>query len=331
MSNEASLIERVRTRIASPAGLARAAGLRIGIGDDAAVLRPRDGAEWVLSCDAFLENVHFLRKAHSPAVVGYKALARATSDLAAMGARPRVFLLSLALPSDLTARWLEGFLKGMARAARKFGLVLAGGDTSRNPTVAISITVLGEVAPGRAVTRSGARPGDLLYVTGQLGGAQLGLELVLRGMYHRRRWQALLRPHFYPELRLDFGRWLASRRFASAMIDTSDGLSTDLGHLCSASRVGARLWAGHIPRVQIPPALRRHGFDPLELALHGGEDYQLLFAVPRRFGARIPRSYRGGAITAIGEVTRSKSLVLVGGDGRTTPLVPAGWDHFRSK
>ncbi|HEX2713103.1 MAG TPA: AIR synthase-related protein, partial [Candidatus Acidoferrales bacterium] len=189
----------------------------------------------------------------------------------------------------------------------------------------------GEAAPGHAVTRSGARPGDILYVTGHLGGAQLGLELVLRGMYHERRWQGLLRPHFYPELRIEFGRWLASRRLASAMIDTSDGLSTDVGHLCSASRVGARLWAGHIPRVQIPPALRRHGFDPLELALHGGEDYQLLFAVPRRFEARIPRSYRRGPITAIGEVTRGRSLVLVAGDGRTTPLVPAGWNHFRSR
>lgn len=331
MSSEASLIERIRTRIASPPGLARAVGLRIGIGDDAAVLRPPHGTEWVLTCDAFLENVHFLMQAHSPEVVGYKALARATSDLAAMGASPRLFLLSLALPSDRTGRWLEGFLKGMARAARKFGLVLAGGDTSRHPTVAISITVLGQVAPRHAVTRSGARPGDLLYVTGRLGAAQLGLELVLRGMYHERRWQALLRPHLYPELRLEFGRWLASRRLASAMIDTSDGLSTDIGHLCSASGVGARLWADRIPKVRIPPALRQHGFDPLELALHGGEDYELLFAVPRRFETRIPRSYRGGAVTAIGEVTRGKSLLLVGGDGRATPLVPGGWDHFRSK
>ena len=328
MSNETSLIERIRARIPSrdPAG-----GLRIGIGDDAAVLRLPRQSEWVLTCDAFLENVHFLAHAHLAQAVGFKALARATSDLAAMGAVPRFFLLSLALPSTRAGQWLDVLLAGMARAARRFGLVLAGGDTAQHPTVAISITVLGEVAPRRAVTRSGARPGDLLYVTGRLGAAQLGLELVLRGMYRQRRWQPLLRRHLYPELRLALGQWLSAQRLASAMIDTSDGLSTDLAHLCRASRVGARLWAERIPTVRVLPALREHGFDPLELALHGGEDYQLLFAVPRRFQRRIPKSHRGTPITRIGEITRGRSLVLVGPDGRATTLEPRGWDHFRSE
>ncbi len=331
MTTETSVIERIRAGIPSRPQATRAGALQLGIGDDAAVLRPPRRAEWVLSCDAFLENVHFLVPAHPADVVGFKALARATSDLAAMGAAPRLFLLSLALPSNRVGKWLDGFLAGMGQAARKFGLVLAGGDTAQHRTVAVSVTVLGELSSGRAITRSGARPGDLLYVTGRLGAAQLGLELVLRGMYRQRRWRRLLRPHFYPELHLALGQWLSGRRLASAMIDTSDGLSTDLGHLCRSSRVGARLWPDRIPAVRVPRALRERGFDPLKLALHGGEDYQLLFAVPRRFEARIPQSYRGVPITAIGEIIRGRSIVLVGPDDRAKTLAPRGWDHFRSK
>jgi len=328
---EGELIERIRARIPSRGASAHAVGLRIGIGDDAAVLRPPRGREWVLTCDAFLESVHFLAPVHPPRAVGYKALARATSDLAAMGAVPRLFLLSLALPSNRTGEWLDGFLVGMAQAARKFGLVLAGGDTAQNATVAVSVTVLGEVAPGRAVTRAGARPGDLLYVSGRLGAAQLGLELVLRGLYRERCWRPLLEPHFYPELRLRLGQWLARKRLASAMIDTSDGLSTDLGHLGEASGVGARVWADRIPPVRVPPTLREHGFDPLELALHGGEDYQLLFTVPRRLRKAIPSSHGGVPITQIGGITKGRAMILVGADGRAAPLAARGWDHFRSK
>jgi thiamine-monophosphate kinase len=331
MSLEAKLIERIRSRIPSGGWLARAGGLRVGIGDDAAVLRPPRGSEWVLTCDAFLENVHFLAAAHPPESVGFKSLARATSDIAAMGARPRFFLLSLALPADRAGPWFDGFLRGLARAARNFRLVLAGGDTAQSPTVAINITVLGEVAPGRAVTRADARPGDLLYVTGRLGRAQLGLELVLRGMYRQPPWKPLLRPHLYPELRIELGRWLARQRLASAMIDTSDGLSTDLEHLCESSHVGARLWAGRIPAVHVPPALQEHGFDAGEFALHGGEDYELLFSVPRRLSKRVPAFFRGTPITPIGEVTRGRKMFLVGTDGSLTPLAARGWDHFRPR
>jgi len=181
------------------------------------------------------------------------------------------------------------------------------------------------------VTRSGARPGDLLYVTGRLGEAQLGLEVVLRGLYRQRRWRPLIRPHFSPELRLGLGQWLSRRRLASAMIDTSDGLSTDLGHLCRSSGVGARVWAERLPAVRVPPALQRQGLDALELALHGGEDYQLLFTVPRRLRKAIRSSLRDVPITLIGEITRGRALVLVGSDGRAAPLAARGWDHFRSK
>ncbi len=338
MTSETELIERIRKKIPSRPGTPASRGLRIGMGDDAAVLelcaartrRTSRRAEWVWTCDAFLENVHFLADIHPPRAVGFKSLARATSDLAAMGAVPRFFLLSLALPAHRTSRWLDGFLGGMAQAARRFGVVLAGGDTAQHATVAINISVLGEASLGRAVTRAGARPGDRLYVTGRLGAAQLGLELILRGLYRERRWRSLLRPHLYPELRLAIGRWLGERRLASAMIDTSDGLSSDLQHLCEASGAGARLWAGRIPCVDVPPALRSHAFDPMELALHGGEDYELLFTVPQRVCHRIRGAYRGVSITPIGEIVRGRAIVLVGSDGRATPLAAGGWDHFRS-
>lgn len=330
MLSENEVIERIRRRFPPHAPVARKYGLLVGIGDDAAVLRPSGRVDWVLTCDAFLENVHFLATVHPAEAVGYKALARATSDLAAMGATPRYFLLSLTLPARRTKAWLDGFLRGMARAARRFGLTLAGGDTSRHPAIAISITVVGEVSKGRAATRSGAQPGDVIYVSGRLGAAQLGLELILRGLHRERRWQPLLRRHLYPELRLGLGQWLAERRFASAMIDTSDGLSTDLEHLCRASQVGARLWTDRFPTVRVPPALLARGFDPEQLALHGGEDYELLFAVPRRFSKLIPKLHRGTPISAIGEIIRDRKMVLVGAEGRSVEFAARGWDHFRS-
>src|SRR5882672_10992600 len=197
MDRENQLIERVRRRFPS-----RAEDLRVGIGDDAAVLVPRKGTEWAVTTDAFLENVHFLRSAHPPRAVGYKALARATSDLAAMGAGPRHFLLALAIPTSCTTAWLDDFLDGMATAARRFGLILVGGDTTKFPTVLINLTVIGEVALGRAVLRKGARPGDLICVSGRMGEAELGWRLVQQGLHKQRRWKRLLRKHFYPEPRL---------------------------------------------------------------------------------------------------------------------------------
>ena len=321
---EDQLIERVRGRVPHLAG-----GLRVGIGDDAAVMAPRKGMEWVVTVDAFLEGVHFLRKVHSPRDVGYKSLARATSDIAAMGAQPRYFLLSLALPSECTSRWLDEFLSGMAAAARRFGLTLAGGDTTKYPSVLINLTVIGESDPGRAVLRSGARPGDIIFVSGRLGEAELGLRLVQLGVGKNRRWKKLLGKHVHPEPRLALGQWLTGRRYATAMIDTSDGLSTDLGHICAASGVGASVFAEKIPLVNVPPGLQRMGLAPLQLAVDGGEDYELLFTVPKRLAGRVPRKVAGVPVTAIGEITRRKEIVLVGSRGNVKPLRPGGWDPFR--
>ncbi|MGH9731838.1 MAG: thiamine-phosphate kinase, partial [Candidatus Acidiferrales bacterium] len=311
------------------AGTPPLAAARLGIGDDAAILRQSSKFEWVVSCDSSLEGVHFRDGSHPPESIGYKSLARAVSDLAAMGSRPRYFLLALALPGTKTGRWLDRFASGMAKASRELTIRLIGGDTSKSQNVMISITVLGEVAPGRAITRSGARPGDLIYVSGQLGRAQLGLELLLRGLAHRRSLRKYLQPHLYPKVPLALGQWLATRRLATAMMDISDGLSIDLSRLCDASGVGARIWSAKIPRVQIPAALARPKFDGLELALHGGEDYGLLFTVRPKSAKLLRRLTPKIPITCIGEITRQTQIVLACDDGTEALLLVKGWDPFR--
>jgi len=326
MSSEEKLIERVRRRFPMEAG-----GSIVGIGDDAGVVRPKRGTDWVITTDAFLENVHFLRKIHPPKSVGYKALARATSDLAAMGARSRFFLLTLALPDASLGKWLDDFLDGMARAARRFGLALIGGDTTKYPLVMINITVNGEADPGKAVLRSGARPGDVICVSGRLGEAELGLQLIQRRLHRNERRTSLLKKHLYPEPRLALGQWLADGKWATAMIDTSDGLSTDLGHICNASDVGAKVLAEKIPLVKVPPDLQRQGLDPLRLAIDGGEDYELLFTVSKRLASRLPRKVEGVPITMIGEITRERRICLIDATGRSRPLRPGGWDPFRKR
>jgi len=346
VNGEDELIRRITRAI--PSKIGRHEGvLRLGIGDDAAIVMPRGGAEWVLSCDAFLEGVHFLGKLHPPDSVGYKSLVRATSDLAAMGATPRLFLMTLALPSSRTGDWLDGFLSGMGRAARALGMQLAGGDTTKSRMVSISITVLGEVvgavlgpvlgkvAPGRAITRAGAHPGDLLYVSGRLGRAELGLELMRRGLGREQALRPLLQQHLYPQIRLKLGAWLAEHRIASAMMDLSDGLSTDLARLCRASGVGARLRRDRIPQISISSALsKRLGkpqLDPLKMALHGGDDYELLFTVPPHLAKSLRRAPGFSELTPVGEITTGKRILLVGDGGVATVLESRGWDPFRKK
>ena len=344
MSGEDQLIDRIARAIASGKGALGRGNLRLGIGDDAAVLAAGAGTEWALSCDAFLDGVHFLADAHPADSVGFKSLARATSDLAAMGAQPRLFLLTLALPVGRTGKWLDEFLRGMGRAARQFGVRIAGGDTTKSASISISITVLGEIAPGLAVKRSGARAGDIIYVSGRLGRAQLGLEMVRNGALKGHedassRQFRVLQPHLYPKIRIKLGAWLAEQKVASAMLDISDGLSTDLGRLCRASRAGARVWAERIPCVQVSAGvsgkmqtkLAKLKLDPLQMALHGGDDYELLFTVPPRHVKRLRGAPGFREIKAIGEIERGTQLTLVDCDGRTKRLASGGWDPFAEK
>lgn len=334
MNNEEQVIKKVTRAMSGGKGDGVPASLksllRLGTGDDAAIVVPRQGKEWVWSCDAFLEGVHFLAEVQPADAVGWKGLVRAASDLAAMGATPRLFLLTLALPSAKTGRWLNEFARGMGRAARILGMRLAGGDTTASESVVISITVLGEADLRKEVRRSGARAGDIIYVSGRLGRAELGLRLLRDRLRGRRRSAPLIRPHFYPPIRIELGRWLAAHGFPSAMMDISDGLSTDLARLVAASGVGARIWSDRVPCVAVPRELAgRAGFDPLELALHGGDDYELLFTVPRRKERQLGRAPDGVKLTAIGEITRHRRIVLVGEHRRESILKAEGWDSFR--
>lgn len=303
-------------------------GLALGAGDDAALLKPRPGQELIVTCDWSLEGSHFLRDKHPADSVGWKCLARAVSDVAAMGGEPLFFLLSLALPETHTGKWLDGFLRGLSRAGRRFRCQLAGGDTTRNYKILFNVTVIGEVPTGRAVRRSGAKPGDLVYVSGRLGEAQLGLRLLRSGRAASGRDSRWLNKHLYPAPRLALGRWLAGKRLATAMMDLSDGLSTDLSRLCAASGVGARIVIDKVPKVALPKKKSRTPLDTTELALHGGDDYELLFTIHPRQAGQVPSAFQGLPLSCIGEVTSKKQVVLVGPEGRAEKLAARGWDPF---
>jgi thiamine-monophosphate kinase len=334
MASEDNLIRRIAREVPSTRGFradAQRTRVRLGVGDDAAIISCSGKVDWVFTCDAFLEGIHFIAETYPAESIGYKALVRATSDLIAMGATPKQFLLTLAIPANRQRKWLKSFLLGMRRAAKILKMQLIGGDTTCSPSVFISITAIGEIDRGLAVTRAGARPGDILYVSGTLGRAQLGLELMQNNPSAAPA--ELLQPHLYPRIRRQLGSWLARNRIASAMMDLSDGLSTDLARLCESSGVGARVFAGRLPCVQLPAAgfgeLSRLKLDPLEMALNGGEDYQLLFAVPRRKHGLLRKAPGFKELTQIGQVTSDKKIVLIDTTGKVCPLRKGGWDPFR--
>ena len=315
---EKALIEGIRRH----AGRHPARQVIAGIGDDCAILRIPSGHEALVTTDFSLEGIHFRREWHPPHSVGHRCLARGLSDIAAMGGGAIAAFLSLALPRDLPQSWVDQFLEGLLKLAKKFRVTLAGGDTAESSQgVLADIVVLGSAPRGQAVLRSGARPGDEIYVTGKLGGSSATLDLL-------RKQKGKLSPadyprHFYPVPRLATGRVLRGQRVASAMIDLSDGLSTDLAHICEESGVGATLQADAIPRAVI--GKRGHKVD-LHFALHGGEDYELLFTAPR--GRRVPSRLTGVPVTHIGTITRNRRLLLLHGS-TNEELRPQGWEHFR--
>jgi thiamine-monophosphate kinase len=329
--DENSILELISAGAAGLHRLIARRGVLLGIGDDAALFRQKPGYETILTCDWFLEGTHFLREKHPPDAVGWKCLARALSDVAAMGGTPRCFLLSLALPKTHTGRWLDLFLGGLRRSSSKFQCVLAGGDTTHRDEILINITVAGEAPAGKAVRRSGAQVGDILYVSGRLGQAELGLRILRQSKGTARKKNSIALKHLYPEPRLALGRWLAGRGLASAMMDLSDGLSSDLPRLCAASEVGAQLDMTKLPLVTALDVTLRHKLDPLQLALHGGDDYELLFTVPSRKARFLPKALGGVSLTAVGTITRNKTLLMVDESGRKHELLAGGWDPFRKK
>jgi thiamine-monophosphate kinase len=314
---EKRLIQGIRK-----AARAERGSIRIGIGDDCAVLRPPSGHEVLVTTDFTLEGIHFRRAWHPPEVVGRRCLTRGLSDIAAMGGKPLAAFLSLALPGKLPQKWVDDFMRGLMALARECDVPLAGGDTAQSPQgILADIAVLGTVPNGTAVLRSGARPGDLIYVTGELGGESAALKEFFAG---RKPRPGDFPRHFHPVPRLEVGEFLRRRGIAAAMIDLSDGLSTDLSHICEESGVGAQIAADDIPRARI--GRKRERVD-LRLALHGGEDYELLFTAPAR--RRVPASIAGVVVTAIGHITRTRRIVLRKTAGGWEPLKPQGWEHFR--
>jgi thiamine-monophosphate kinase len=315
--SEKALIAQIRHRVAKKSGIIT------GIGDDSAVLRIPLGHEALVTTDFSLEGIHFRREWHPPESAGHRCLTRGLSDIAAMGGEPIAVFVSLALPRDLSQSWVNGFSKGLLKLADKFGVSLAGGDTAQSPGgILADIVVLGSVPKGNAILRSGARPGDRIYVSGKLGGSGATLYKLI-GKPNRRLNPREFVTHFFPEPRIEVGRFLRRKRLASAMIDISDGLSTDLVHICEESGVGAEIQADAIPRATIGSQKQ---IVQLQTALHGGEDYELLFTAPQ--SSSIPSRIAGVPITQIGRITKNKRVVLIE-KGATVKLEAKGWEHFQ--
>lgn len=314
---ERTLISRVRR-----AARRRNKALVAGIGDDCAVLRVPAGEDALVTTDFSLEGIHFRREWHSADAVGHRCLTRGLSDIAAMGGKPVAAFLSLGLPRSVSQHWVDGFLRGFLALADEFNVTLAGGDTAESPEgILADIVVLGSVPTGKAVLRSGARPGDRIYVTGQLGGASAGLQELFAGRKVRPR--DFLR-HFHPVPRIAVGQLLRTKRLASSMIDVSDGLSTDLAHICEESGIGAEILASAVPLARVG---KRNQAVELRQALHGGDEYELLFTAPKN--KRVPDRIAGVRVTQIGEIRRGKQVLLVSDKGARSVLKPQGWEHFR--
>lgn len=346
---ERALIAAIRDQAKRPR-LSKSA-VRIGIGDDCAVLRPPAGDELVVTTDFSLEQVHFRRDWHPPESVGHRCLARGLSDLAASGARPLAAFLSLAIPADLNLpgegrAWLNRFFDGLLALAERCKVPLAGGDTAQSPEfdcrgrrgaamIAADIVLLGSVKRGRVLLRSSARAGDVIYVTGALGGASA--ELIALGR-NPNRFAGLTKaqkhhPHLYPEPRIKIGLRLASATSTHAAIDLSDGLSTDLLHICEESGLDAELDVASIPVHPLAQQAEKDGWVPsaLGLALHGGEDYEVLFTAPKQ--STLPQRLAGVDIHPIGRMeprsSRHARVVLRKWNGQKRILEPGGWEHFK--
>jgi len=316
MTSERSFIRQIRRM----AGTLASSAVKTGIGDDCAVLRPKPGFELLVTTDLCIENLHFRRAWHPAQVVGHRCLARGLSDIAAMGGEPLACFLSLGLPANLPQAWANGFLRGLLALARRYKVQLAGGDVSSAPQITADIVVTGQVPHGKAILRSGARPGDRIYVTGSLGASAATLKQHFAG---KKIKPEKSNPHFYPTPRLEVGNWLRKHHLATAMIDISDGLSVDLAHICQESGVAAIVSSNKIP-------IGKNA--DLELALHGGEDYELLFTASKR--AKVPSHIAGVAITQIGEIRNrrdySSAIQILGDNGRVRALHQRGWEHLKS-
>ena len=336
--SEFDFIKSLRQRVASTR--VKTDSLVSGIGDDAAVVRSSSGRDSIISADLLVEDIDFRRTTIPPYLLGHKALAVSLSDIAAMGARPLWSLTSIGLPDDVwQTDFIDRFYDGLLDLANHYGVQLIGGDTSRtNERIVIDSVVSGECAMDAAVMRSGARPGDQLFVTGSLGAAAAGLRLIERGAHlaeqnladeDSQKLDHVLLRQLRPEPRVGWGLVLGEEQLATAMIDLSDGLSSDLNRLCEASGAGALIGSASLPIDNYVTELcGRRALDPLQLALHGGEDFELLFTVRPADVSRLPRRVDGIEIKRIGEIVDASRGVKVSEGARVWELKPGGWAHF---
>jgi thiamine-monophosphate kinase len=308
-----------------------------GIGDDAAAFITEPGYLNLITTDLLVERIHFLREAISGFDLGYKSLAVNLSDIAAMGGTAREAFVSIAIPEECQLDYLEQIYDGIKNLAAKFEVNVLGGDTtSSRIDLIINIVVQGIVSKEELLCRDAARPGDIIFSTGFLGDSRAGLHLILNKIAaDTEALKSLLKAHLIPEPHLREGRFLARQRGVHAAIDTSDGLSSDLGHIAEESRVGARLFADKIPVSQALKAFcARFNFDPIHYALAGGEDYTLLCTILPESADQIANAFAKEfkrPLLKIGEITAEKKMALVYPDAKTKPITPTGWDHFRTQ
>ncbi|MEE9284420.1 MAG: thiamine-phosphate kinase [Dehalococcoidia bacterium] len=328
---EFGLIDRIRAAL-----LGNDVGLVLGIGDDTAAFKASPGMLLLATCDIQIEGRHFRREHCTPYQLGRRAAAINLSDIGAMGGLPRYALVSLALPPETEVAWVDELYRGLREELATYDASVIGGNVSASGhDMVIDVTLLGEVAEEQLLRRDGARPGDVVLTTGTLGESLLGRLALERGLEGRKPAVArVTAAHLTPAPRVREGRAIAGAGGATAMIDVSDGLAVDLGHLCRASGVEARLFADRVP---LSPEAREVaallGVDPLEAALHGGEDYELVFTCPRSEADRIAavvRAETGAPVTEIGAITAGDGMTLVSSDGTERRLDPRGWDHFVS-
>jgi len=306
--------------------------IRAGIGDDAAIWKPARNAESVITTDALVEDVHFLRDGMSAADVGWRALVSNLSDLAAVGARPVLATVALGVPRGVHEAWILDCYRGMAELAKKSRIAIVGGDVVRAPSLLLSITAIGEVRPSHRKMRNGARPGDILAVTGPLGASRAGIDVLLDGArVDDARCADAIAAYRRPHARLAEGRRFGASTNVHAMMDISDGLSTDLRRLCMASNVGAEIDAAALPVAPCAvPVAQAFGKEPLSYALGGGEDFELLVAIaPRAFPTIAKRfeSTFGRPLSRVGTITAHVAVRLRDPSG-TRELVPTGWDSL---
>ncbi len=337
---EFGLIDKIRKSTTRPGP-----SVLIGIGDDAAVLKIPASASLLATTDMLIEGVHFDLAYTDFYSLGWKSAAANISDIAAMGGIPRFCLTSLGIPPTASVEQISEFYRGLNGLLAAHRTALVGGDTCSSPRgMTACVTLLGEIERKNVISRGGAKPGDRIFVTGTLGDSAAGMELLKSGARSqepgarsRESKSAIRNPksavaqliqkHLRPEPRVEWGRKLALSRCAHAMIDVSDGLSSDLGHICQQSGTGAVIEAGEIP-LSLP--LRKNAAylskPPLQYALSGGEDYELLFAVPP---AKIKKLLSLGLPAAeIGEITAARKMLIKDGRGKTSLLVPMGYNHF---